>query len=352
MTITPGAVENRQPTPSRASGVKVAVFIAAILCVQLGFILSYVGAFHAPVASRIAVAVVAPAAVRGEVVSRLNAIPGSPVLASAASSADAATAALRRGDTSGIYTVDATGSTDTLTIATAGGASIATALETVFQQADASQSRSLVVKDAVPVQSGDGRGLTGFYLVTGWLVGGYLLAAVLGILLGTALSGVRQALVRLGLFVPYAILSGVGGALVVDQGLGAITGHFWPIAAVGALVVLAGAVVTVGLQSFLGIVGIGVSIVLFVVLGNPSAGGAYQAPLLPPFWRAISQALPNGAATTALRDIVYFDGNHIAGPLLLVACYAAAGVAVTLLAATLRERRSGASPATTDRSAG
>jgi hypothetical protein len=31
------------------------------------------------------------------------------------------------------------------------------------------------------VQPGDGRGLTGFYLVVGWIVGGYLVAALLGV---------------------------------------------------------------------------------------------------------------------------------------------------------------------------
>jgi hypothetical protein len=259
--------------------------------------------------------------------------------AHAATSEGSALAKLRRNDTSGIFTVSTTGTVDTLTVASAGGTSISTALQTIFQQVDASQHRTITVKDAVPVQSGDGRGLTGFYMVTGWLVGGYLLAAVLGILLGTTLTGARQALTRIGIFVPYAILAGIGGAFIVDQWLGAITGHFWAIAAIGALVVLTGAMVTVALQSFLGIVGIGISIILFVVLGNPSAGGAYQQPLLPTFWRTISQAIPNGAATTALRNIVYFDGNHIAAGILLMAAYSAVGIALIILSAILRSRR-------------
>ena len=35
------------------------------------------------------------------------------------------------------------------------------------------------VTDAVPAQPGDARGLTDFYLVVGWLIGGYLVAALL-----------------------------------------------------------------------------------------------------------------------------------------------------------------------------
>ena len=57
-----------------------------------------------------------------------------------------------------------------------------------------------------------------------------------------------------------------------------------------------------------GLVGIGLAILVFVVLGNPSAGGAYPAQLLPPFWSAIGPWLPPGAATGAIRGIVYFGG--------------------------------------------
>jgi hypothetical protein len=107
----------------------------------------------------------------------------------------------------------------------------------------------VTVTDIVPVQRGDFRGVTGFYLVIGWIVGGYLVAALLGVASGARPATFRRALNRLIAFVPYAILSGL----------------------------------------------------FFVILGNPSAGGAYQPTLLPPFWRAISSARPNGAGTDSHR---------------------------------------------------
>jgi hypothetical protein len=36
-----------------------------------------------------------------------------------------------------------------------------------------------------------------------------------------------------------------------------------------------------------------------------------HAPLLPPFWRAISSVLPNGAGTEAVRRIIYFGAHAV-----------------------------------------
>jgi hypothetical protein len=73
------------------------------------------------------------------------------------------------------------------------------------------------------------------------------------------------------------------------------------------------------------------------VLGNPSAGGAYQAALLPPFWRALSGALPNGAGVDSVRRVVYFGANGVGGDLLVLALYVVAGVVVTLVGSRLRQ---------------
>ena len=77
---------------------------------------------------------------------------------------------------------------------------------------------------------------------------------------------------------------------------------------------------------------------MFVVLGNPSAGGAFQLSLLPPFWRAIGNAIPNGAGTDALRRIVYLHGSGIAGHYLVIAGYAVPGVLITLTASAWLSR--------------
>jgi nicotinamide riboside transporter PnuC len=84
-------------------------------------------------------------------------------------------------------------------------------------------------------------------------------------------------------------------------------------------------------QVLFGIFGIALTLLLFVILGNPSAGGAYSASLLPPFWRAISSAIPNGAAVQAIRRVVYFHAYDAAGNILVIAVWAASGAAIALM---------------------
>jgi len=70
------------------------------------------------------------------------------------------------------------------------------------------------------------------------------------------------------------------------------------IAGIGVLVTPSAATVTIALQTLFGVIGIGLTVVIFVILGNPSAGGAYQAPLLPPFWRRSAAICPTARAPT------------------------------------------------------
>jgi hypothetical protein len=90
------------------------------------------------------------------------------------------------------------------------------------------------------------------------------------------------------------------------------------------------------LQTTLGVAGTGVAMVVFIILGNSSAGGAYQLSFAPGFWRAIGPYLPQAAGLSALRAAVYFDGTNIGGRLAVLAVYAAVGSIVCI---AVRKRR-------------
>jgi hypothetical protein len=313
--------------------------VVGVLFLQLGFILSYVGAFHSPRPVRIPLGVVAPRGVATQVAAELNKIPSDPVRAMVIRDTSDARRGIEGTDLSAALVVSTTSKTDTLLVASADGSSIVTAVELVMRDAEASLHRSVAVVDVVPLQAGDGRGLTGFYLVTGWIVGGYLVAALLGISSGARPATLRRCIFRLLAVVPYAVLSGLGGAIIVGPVLGALNGHFVALWGLGALLVFAASAVTMAFQTLFGVIGIGITVLFFVVLGNPSAGGAYQAALLPPFWRALSGALPNGAGVDSVRRIVYFGARGIGGDLGVIALYVVGGVVVAALVARRGERR-------------
>ncbi|WP_445169715.1 ABC transporter permease [Mycolicibacterium sp. Dal123E01] len=309
-----------------------------VLLLQFAFILSYLGAFHSPTPHQIPVAVVAPAQMSAQVVGQLNGLAGDPVSASAAADEDAARASLRAGDVSGVYVLNPAGTADRLLVASGGGTAVSGALEQIFTKVTAEQRRTVAVDDVVPLFSGDARGLSGFYLVVGWVVGGYLFASMLGIAKGSRPATFPRSLWRLGATVPYALASGFGGAVVAESVLHAMNGHFWSIAGIGTLVTLSAATVTIALQILFGVIGIGLTVVIFVILGNPSAGGAYQPSVLPPFWHAIGGWLPNGAGTDAIRRIVYFEGHGLTHSIVVLVCWIVGGVAVSLAGAAMVHR--------------
>ncbi|MDH6522307.1 DUF3533 domain-containing protein [Streptomyces sp. SAI-090] len=340
----PDAGQADVPAASRGFGaelrdslsLRAVLLVTGVLLLQLGFIGSYIHAFHSPTPSRIPIAVAAPAAVSQRAVTALNALDGRPLDARAADDAAAARQQVLDRTVDAALVVDPAGTTDTLMVASAGGPAVSQAVTTVAEKTEAAQQRRLKVVDIRPPAANDSRSLSSFYLVIGWMVGGYLAAAILGIAAGARPANLHRTTIRLGTLAVYAAVSGLGGALIADPWLDALPGHFAALWGIGALVVFASAAATMALQVLFGIAGIGAAIGLFVVLGNPSAGGPYPGPLLPSFWRAIGQLLPPGAGTTAVRNTMYFSGNATTGALLTLAAYAVAGILVSLAATGLR----------------
>lgn len=172
----------------------------------------------------------------------------------------------------------------------------------------------------------------------GWCVGGYLGAAALAISAGAKPSNPTHAAIRLAVMALVAITGGLGGALITGPIPDAPPGSTVTLWGLGTLIIFAVGAAALALQGVFGTIGIGLVILLVVILGNPSAGGALPPPLLPPFWKAIGQALPPGAGTWSTRSIAYFDNNAMTGPLLVLAAWAVTGAAITLAAAALRRR--------------
>ncbi len=308
--------------PERPVVIRAGLAIIAIAAVSLLFIASYAGALHEPRPHDVPVAV--EAAVPAKVSAELDRSPAIRVVAKR--SAGAAIEAINTRDVYGALLAQRRGLV--LVVAPAAGPAVAEALKATLPPQLRRSGVPVTVRTVHPLPEADSRGLVGFYTVVGWIVGGYLGATFLGLIFGTQ-PGRRHTVWRLGALGILALLTGFGGAAVA-AGIGDWSASLFSLGLVGTLTVAAVGAVTVALQSVLGLIGTGLAILIFVVLGNPASGGPYSAELLPGLWRAIGQLIPTGAATTALRDIAYFPDASVAGPVLVIAIWLVAGVVVAL----------------------
>lgn len=315
---------------------RAALLVVGVFALQLLFIASYVGALHDPKPKDVPFGVVAPQPVTATLVGRLEKLPGEPL--DPRTVADEATARdqILNREIDGALIVDPGGRTDTLLVASGGGTVLSSALEQMFTAVEGAQGRTVRTVDVAPASPEDFDGLSAFYLVVGWCVGGYICAAILAISAGSRPANTERAIIRLGVLALYSILGGLGGAIIVGPILGALPGSVAALWGLGALVVFAVGATTLALQSVFGVVGIGLAILIIVVAGNPSAGGAFPLPMLPPFWKAIGPALPPGAGTWVARSIAYFKGNDVTGSLLILSSWALVGTVVTLVVSSLK----------------
>ncbi|WP_370093802.1 DUF3533 domain-containing protein [Streptacidiphilus sp. MAP12-20] len=317
---------------------RTALLVVAVLLLQLGFIVSYIGALHHPFPDKASIGVVAPQQVSAQTVAGLNGLPKHVLDAKPVADEAAATKEMTDQKLYSALVVNPAGTQDKLLVANASGPALATAISQVVTAAEKQQGRTIAVSDVVPLADGDAEGLSGFYLAIGWCVGGYLVASLLGISAGTRPANLRRAVIRLGALLLYSIAAGIGGAVIAGPILNALPGSLMALWGVGTLVVFGVGAVTMALECFFDVIGIGIAVLLFVILGNPSSGGVFPPPLMPAFWRAIGPWLPNGAGTSLNRSIAYFDGTAITKPLLVLIAWVVVGVAATLVATAMRPR--------------
>ncbi|GHC79466.1 DUF3533 domain-containing protein [Streptomyces flavofungini] len=317
---------------------RAALLVVGVLALQLLFIASYVGALHHPKPKDVAFGVVAPGAAAVQTKDKLAKLPGEPLDPRVVKDEAAARRQIMDRKIDGALIVDPRGTTDTLLVASGGGKALANALELIAVKADGAEKRAVKTVDVAAASPQDFNGLSSFYLVVGWCVGGYLCASIMSISAGSKVANPQRAAIRLGAMALLSLAGGLGGALIIGPILGALPGSIMALWGLGALVTFAVGAFTLALEAITGVVGIGLAVLVIVVAGNPSAGGAFPLPMLPPFWEAIGPALPPGAGTWVARSIAYFQGNAVTGPLLVLAAWAVAGTAVTLLVAVRRTR--------------
>ena len=311
-------IANASPTPKA-----VALVLLPALVLTLAFAFSYVGAFHDPTPHNVPVAVVGPPALT----TQLDRLPGDPLDARPASSRPDALSQIDDRDVYGAF--DAT--SNQLFVASAANRATAVALAATFNRAAAAQGQPAVrVTDVKPLPSNDPNGTTPFYAVIAWMFGGYIGSTLIGLIGSPRSRSTQRAAARIGALAGFSVVGGILSVLLLSACFGVFSGHIVAISAIGALTIFASGAATAGIQAAIGPAGTGLVIIVFVILGNAAAGGPFARPLLPAFWSTIGGVLPPGASVDLARSALFFDGERILGPILVLVGWAVLGTVLAL----------------------
>lgn len=302
------------------------------LALGTAFIWSYLGALHNPTAKDLPVAVVSGDGAAGSLLAASRGPSDNALKAvSYRNIADASDALARRK----VYAIlsndnNPAGNGLVLTVATGGSPAAADAIQQVVSTAAGQASLPLVVNDTAPVSAEDPRGLSPFYIVVGWLLAGYLAATAMAIMLGSVPRNMDRLGMRVAAYGIYALIMGFLGALLAGPVLGIWDHHTLGLTMIGALIVFTGAMVASALQSWLGLIGTGVALLLLFILGNPASGGIYPPEMLPGFFRGLHSWLPTGLATNLTKSVAYFARKATFGPVTGLALWCLASLAAVM----------------------
>jgi hypothetical protein len=307
----------RGPSPRRLFAIAVA---AAAACFILT--LSYGYADHAPAPHGVRIAVAAPPGLAAEVSAGLaHAAPGGFTVVAAPSAAAVRGSVLSQSAAGGLVT-DAAGPV-TIVTAAAASSSQQQAVTAALTAAAAALHRPARTLDVAPLPAGDRAGLSVFVFELGLLIPS-VLASIGLFLLGRRL----RVWWRVTAAAAFALLAACGSVLVLDVIFGALTGVPWALIGVGFFGAMTFVAFVTACQAVTGLPGTGLAALVLVFTGNAVSDGTIPFAFLPDGFRQVAPWLPNGAIVSAARDVTYLPASNLAHPLLVLAIWLAASLAV------------------------
>lgn len=292
------------------------------------FCLCYVNAFHAPQVKHAPVAVVGTADLP-----RLATATGSMFDYHPVSGQAQADQLVRDGEDVGALDFTDPGH-PTLAVASAHSYQAANLAKQTFTPIFAAQQQNLQVRDLAPLPARDSFGMTTMYLSLAWAIGGYMLSLFLGLM-----GGPLRHRVRLGVILAGGVLLSLLSILLAGPVVGAIQGHLLQLWGIGCCWMVAIGLATNGLSYFFGRFVAMPAMAIFVFLSIPASGAAYPAFMLPGFFRALHPYVVGFGITEMIKRTLYDVGESYSRGFLLLGCYAAAGLVLTLVGKRWRERQ-------------
>ena len=188
-----------------------------------------------------------------------------------------------------------------------------------FGKAAKSEKQTLNVTPyaPTPLPSGDPFGIVLSIVLTPLLVGGYLSATLLRMALGSPPPRLEGAILLATAVVTTLLVN-----LIVQPWLhGYPASKYWIVWPILILIMVVPALFAAVLQRLLGAIGTFLTVIVIILLGKPSSGGANGVAYLPSFWTTIGPFLPPRNAYILLRNTIYFDGNGISQALIILLAY-------------------------------
>ena len=328
ITTAPTSTKTAEPTPTITDTntaenttaskqyLKLAGLILGLSTILLLMLLSFVtpllnsGAKDLPLA-------VGPDMVTTKITQGLEAKSPDAFAVTSYSTAEDATEAVRNQEAIGAITAGPNG----ITIVTASAAG--TPYSTILKQIGEGLSQTgqpIHYTDVAPLTAKDPSGSVISMLALPMIFGGMSSAVAFSTMFKK--SRRKQIIGAIGV----AILGGLIASATLYFGFGAFEANFWPTTAVIMLGIAAISLTVLGLNSLLGLAGIGLGAVLMLFVANPLSGLATGAAWLPSPWGMLGQYLPLGAAGTAIRSAAFFDGAAMGQPVTILVCWIVVGL--------------------------
>ncbi|BBX75387.1 YhgE/Pip domain-containing protein [Mycobacterium shinjukuense] len=182
-----------------------------------------------------------------------------------------------------------------------------------------------------PLPNGTGNGLSAFYYALLLLLAGFTGSIVVSTLVDSMLGYVpaefgpvyrfaeqvnisrfRTLLVKWGMMVVLALLTSAV-YLAIAHGLGMPIPNGWQVWLYGVFAIVAVGVTSSSLIAVLGSMGLLVSLLIFVILGLPSAGATVPLEAVPPFFRWLAKFEPMHQVFLGVRSLLYLNAHPDAG---------------------------------------
>ncbi len=287
------------------------------------------GALHDPGPRSVPVGIVGPPAAASALSSGLNhQAPGGFTTTSYATPADARSAILDRSIDAAIIPGPRV---ELLQVATAAGPALTNATIKYVHAAASAAGLRLAVQNVRPLPASNPEGLSQVFFVVALLAP----SLVFGNLLVTRVARDLNPALQLAGIVVYAAIVAAVATAIADQAIGALTGAPWGLFGIGALLAFASAATAAAAARWAGGLGYLVIFLLFIPIGIASSGTTLGPNMITPWYADLGKALPAGSALPAVQNTVYFNGNAITTPLVILSAWALAGVLAMLMAALL-----------------